>query len=123
MDADVRGSGSKVYRLRSKVEDEDKRRERGEERGDPLDPPWDPLHPLHVGKYESELRFYPLHYPLQAATEPLHTDVECYPARATCGSRRAVVAICKDRVGVRTVEHAFDSKYHRLLIFGGPFGK
>ena len=32
----------------------------------------DPLHPLHDGKTESELTFYPLHYPLQAATEALH---------------------------------------------------
>ena len=89
----------------------------------PLDPPCDPLHPLRLGKTESELRFYPLHYPLQAATEPLRTDVECHPASAACGSRRAVVAICKDRVGVRTVEHVFDSKCHRLLIFGGPFSE
>jgi len=38
----------------------------------PLDPPCDPLHPLHLGKTESELRFYPLHDPLQTATEALH---------------------------------------------------
>jgi len=36
-----------------------------------IDLPWDPLHPLHLGKYGSELRFYPLHDPLQAATETL----------------------------------------------------
>jgi len=35
----------------------------------PLDPPCDPL---HLGKTESELRFYPLHDPLQTATEALH---------------------------------------------------
>jgi hypothetical protein len=28
-----------------------------------------------IGKHESELRFYPLHYPLQSAAEALQTDV------------------------------------------------
>jgi hypothetical protein len=37
----------------------------------PLDPPWDTLQPLHIGKSESEFMFYPLHDPLQAATDPL----------------------------------------------------
>src|SRR5689334_7324162 len=73
--------------------------------------PCSPLDPLHLGKTESKSMFYPLHHPLQGATQPLQVRIKSIPR--PCQSSR------DGAEGQKTAEFRTQELHQS---FGGDFG-